>query len=129
MSNQADQPVKVLSDHKNLEYFMSTKQLTSRQARWAEFLSRFNFVISYRPGKQGEKPDSLTRRSQDLPRGIEDPRKQHRFRQLLQDSNLEPDIKVALSAVVLADNDTTLVLEDLPTEELVNIAYENDEAI
>lgn len=51
ISNQADQPVKVLSDYKNLEYFISTKQLTSRQARWAEFLSRFNFVISYRPGK------------------------------------------------------------------------------
>lgn len=38
-------------------------------------------------------------------------------------------MKVALSVVVLADNDTTLVPEDLPTEELVNMAYENDEAI
>lgn len=38
-------------------------------------------------------------------------------------------MKVALSTVVLADNDTTLVPEDLPTEELVNMAYENDEAI
>ena len=44
-------PIQVLSDHKNLEYFMSTKLLNRRQTRWAEFLSRFNFKIQYRPGK------------------------------------------------------------------------------
>ena len=38
-------PVKVLTDHKGLEYFMTTKKLTPRQARWAEFLSEFNFVV------------------------------------------------------------------------------------
>ncbi len=35
-------PIQVLSDHKNLEYFMSTKKSNRRQARWSEFLSRFN---------------------------------------------------------------------------------------
>ena len=34
-------PIDVITDHKNLEYFMSTKQLSRRQARWSEFLSRF----------------------------------------------------------------------------------------
>src|SRR5438874_1184517 len=34
--------IKVLSDHKNLEYFIITKLLFRRQARWSEFLSRFN---------------------------------------------------------------------------------------
>ena len=58
----APTPVQVLSDHKNLEYFMSTKLLSRRQARWSEFLSRFDFQIIYRPGKQGGKPDALTRR-------------------------------------------------------------------
>ena len=62
-------PIQVLSDHRNLEYFMSTKLLNRRQTRWAEFLSRFNFKIVYRPGKAGGKPDSLTRRSEDLPKG------------------------------------------------------------
>ena len=61
-------PIRVLSDHKNLEYFMSTKLLSRRQARWSEFLSRFNFRIVYRPGKAGGKPDALTRRSGDLPK-------------------------------------------------------------
>ena len=58
-------PITVLSDHKNLQYFATTKQLSHRQARWSEYLSRFDFTITYRPGKHGEKPDALTRRSQD----------------------------------------------------------------
>ena len=55
-------PVDVVTDHKNLEYFSSTKLLTRRQARWSEYLSPFNFVLRFRPGKLGAKPDSLTRR-------------------------------------------------------------------
>ena len=47
---------------------MSTKLLSRRQARWSEFLSRFNFKIVYRPGKAGAKPDALTTRSGDLPK-------------------------------------------------------------
>ena len=61
-------PIQVLSDHKNLEYFMSTKLLNRRQARWSEFLSCFDFRIVYRPGKASGKPDALTRRSGDLPK-------------------------------------------------------------
>lgn len=56
-------PIIVLTDHKNLEYFMSGKPLVQRQGRWAAFLSDFNFKIRYRPGEKGEKPDALTRRS------------------------------------------------------------------
>ena len=58
----------VLSDYRDLEYFMSSKKLSQRQARWAEYLSRFNFLLRYRPGHKGEKPDALTRRSGDLPK-------------------------------------------------------------
>ena len=61
-------PIRVLSDHKNLEYFTSTKLLNRRQARWSQFLSQFNFKIVYRPGTAGGKPDALTRRSGDLPK-------------------------------------------------------------
>ena len=32
-------PIRVLLDHRNLEYFMSIKLLSRRQARWSEFLS------------------------------------------------------------------------------------------
>src|SRR6266436_6237088 len=55
-------PIDVVTDHKNLEYFSTTKLLTCRQARWSEYLSRFNLVIRFRPGKLGAKPDALTRR-------------------------------------------------------------------
>jgi len=30
-------------------------------------LSQYNFKIEYRPGKEGGKPESLTRREGDLP--------------------------------------------------------------
>src|SRR5437588_9896488 len=57
--------VQVMSDHKALEYFMTTKALTARQARWAEILSKYNFQIGYKPGKHN-KADPLTRREQDI---------------------------------------------------------------
>ena len=38
-------PFEILTDHNSLKYFMSTKGLTHRQARWAEFLSEFDFSI------------------------------------------------------------------------------------
>jgi len=58
--------VEMITDHKNLEYFMSTKQLSRRQARWSEFLSRFNYHIAYHFDKIDDKSNALTRRSEDL---------------------------------------------------------------
>ena len=54
-------PIDVVTDHKNLEYFSTTKVLTPCQARWSEYLSQFNLIIHFCPGKLGTKPDSLTR--------------------------------------------------------------------
>ena len=54
-------PINIVTDHKNLKYFSMTKLLTQRQARWSEYLSHFNLVIRFRPGRLGTKPDSLTR--------------------------------------------------------------------
>jgi hypothetical protein len=62
-------PVDVVTDHKNLEYFSTTKLLSRRQARWSEFLSGFNMVVRFRPGKLGTKPDALTRRFDVYPKG------------------------------------------------------------
>ena len=55
-------PIDVITDHKNLTYFSTTKILTRRQARWSEYLSQFNLLVRFRPGKLGAKPDALTRR-------------------------------------------------------------------
>ena len=37
--------VDVITDHKNLKYFSTTKLLTRHQACWSEYLSQFNLVI------------------------------------------------------------------------------------
>ncbi|KAH6597129.1 hypothetical protein BASA50_004670 [Batrachochytrium salamandrivorans] len=55
-------PVTVLCDHKNLEYFMTTKKLTRRQARWSLELSEYDFSLTHRPGKLNGRADSLSRR-------------------------------------------------------------------
>ncbi|MBW0587232.1 hypothetical protein O181_126947 [Austropuccinia psidii MF-1] len=53
-------PFEVLTNHSSLQYFMSSKILTPRQARWAEFLSEFHFSITYRPGHLAALPDALS---------------------------------------------------------------------
>jgi hypothetical protein len=41
----------VKTDHDNLKHFATKKKLSGRQARWAESLAEFDFVIEHRPGK------------------------------------------------------------------------------
>jgi len=54
-------PIHIVTDHKNLEYFSTSKVLSHHQARWSKFLLQFNLVIHFRPGKLSAKPDALTR--------------------------------------------------------------------
>ena len=54
-------PIDIVTDHKNLEYFATTKILTRRQAHWSEYLSQFNMITHFHPGKLGTKPHALTR--------------------------------------------------------------------
>ena len=63
----SQQQTKILTDHKNLVPFMTKKRLNERQARWKQFQSQFDFKIVYRPGKEGGKPDTLTRGPGYLP--------------------------------------------------------------
>uniref|UniRef100_A0A8C6LN61 Gypsy retrotransposon integrase-like protein 1 n=1 Tax=Nothobranchius furzeri TaxID=105023 RepID=A0A8C6LN61_NOTFU len=57
----AEQPFVIWTDHKNLTYLKKAKRLNPRQYRWSLFFSRFNFVLSYRPGSKNTKPDALSR--------------------------------------------------------------------
>ncbi|KAG5730221.1 hypothetical protein E4T56_gene11659 [Termitomyces sp. T112] len=43
--------IQVYSDHNNPQYFMTTKQLSRRQAQWSKTLSEYNFTIHYCPGQ------------------------------------------------------------------------------
>jgi len=63
--------IDVVTDHKNLEYFLTTKMLTWRQACWSKYLSAFHLSIRFCPGKLRAKPDALTCRSDVYPKGGE----------------------------------------------------------
>ena len=49
-------------DHKNLEYFIKAQKLNQRQARWALYLSTFNFILKHVPESRMGKADGLSRR-------------------------------------------------------------------
>lgn len=109
-------PIEVLSDHRNLQYFTTTKQLSHRQARWSEYLSRFQFTIKYRPGTQGQKPDALTRRTQDA--YAQDEGRANRNQTLLRPELFEPR----------PQSHDVLVLTETPRtpEQIINEEYEKD---
>ena len=64
----AQHRVQVVTDHKNLLYFTSTRTLNRRQARWSIFLADYDFDITFRPGSRHSKADALSRRSEFVPR-------------------------------------------------------------
>jgi hypothetical protein len=89
-------PIQVLTDHKALEYFMTSKKLSRRQARWALTLSKYNFQITYRPGKENGKADALTRKPGDRPDGDDDERQKHQFQTVITPQRMHPDLTAKL---------------------------------
>ncbi|KAM4067837.1 transposon Tf2-1 polyprotein [Hirsutella rhossiliensis] len=66
------EPFEVITDHKNLEYFTTTKALNQRQVRWSEFLSGFNFQDQ--PKRADTNDDRIKNRQRTiLPEHIFDP--------------------------------------------------------
>ena len=59
----AEHQFEIWTDHKNLEYFMTSKKLNRRQARWSLLLARFDFILHHRPGTSMGKSDALSRRA------------------------------------------------------------------
>ena len=50
----------VVTDHKGLEYFKTQLNLSPRQTRWWEYLSRFNYDTIHVDGTQNQVADSLS---------------------------------------------------------------------
>ena len=100
------EPFDVLTDHKNLEYFTTTKSLNQRQMRWSEFLSGFNFKIIHRPCSKATRPDALSRKAKDRAdrADLEDNRVKNRQRIMLpKDVFSLPDLEELTQAA--HDND------------------------
>jgi hypothetical protein len=131
----------VFTDHKNLEYFATTKVLSRRQARWAEFLSEFWFKVVYRPGHLNTKADVLSRRRDytDKEGGEPSPRSLFKPGQWVVDSAhiasirayaLPATIEDKLRALGLQDPDWKATLEAVRAgSELVAPGFEEKEGI
>jgi len=64
--HQLPQPFTIITDHHNLQNFITKTLYSWRQGRWAQELAQYDFKIVFRPGAQNRKADALTRRSVDL---------------------------------------------------------------
>ncbi|KAI1007798.1 hypothetical protein K3495_g433 [Podosphaera aphanis] len=110
LQNQFD----ILTDHKNLQMFQTTKELNQRQMRWADFLSRFHFRSVYRPGLVNTRADALSRRPQDAPRNILDDRLSARQIPLIPSSKFHHTFP--LNSMSLYQIDVSRPIDDLISE-------------
>ena len=102
------QQTKILMDHKNLVPFMTKKRLNERQVRWKQFLSQFDFKIVYQPGKEGGKPDPLTRGLGYLP--AEDDERNTQMEQILLPEHYFENLKIeAMELTILHDEDSDMI--------------------
>ena len=60
----------IKSDHKNLQYFITTKKLNEWQAQWAEILAEYDFSIQYCKEKNNSWTDILSRKSDFIKKKI-----------------------------------------------------------
>ena len=115
-----DLSVKIFTDHKSLEYFMTTKKLIKRQIKWFEFLSQYNFVIMYQFDAQNVKTNVLiTRFNNQSFEEIKD-RLEHQIKTLLFTERLE-DLSIDLKS------DKKENSKELTFVEKISRANKNDE--
>ena len=66
------EPVRIVTDHRNLEYFKNPRALDRRQLRWLEQLTHYNYEIAYRPGDKNSAADALSRKEEHKPHQLEE---------------------------------------------------------
>ena len=52
----------VITDNVATSYFLKQKKLTPKQARWQDFLAKFDFAMEYKPGKANLVIDALSKK-------------------------------------------------------------------
>ncbi len=106
-----DISIKIFIDHLNLKYFMIIKELTRRQTKWAEKLSKYNFKIIYQSEKQNLKVDVLIRMSDVKSIETNDDRKLYQHQLLLSESKFElQSIEADQEDDQKSDSDLTQIL-------------------
>ena len=124
-----EEAFEIVTDHKNLQTFMTTKQLNQRQVRWAEFLSQFNFVITYRPGAKATIPDALSRLPGVKPTGADDERLKHREQVMIPPEKISPAILEELLGTSRQEGDLEFIAamdpepEQKSVDELIRQGY------
>jgi len=66
----AQHPMRILMDHKNLQYFHKPQKVTRRQARWIEFLQDFDYSLEHIAGTTNTIADLLSHQK-DLNKGVD----------------------------------------------------------
>ena len=59
-------PFVAITDYRALKYFTTKQLLNSRQAKWADIVTDYNFKITYCPGTVNIVADTLTRKHSEL---------------------------------------------------------------
>jgi hypothetical protein len=107
---ELDVSIKVLTNHKNLKYFMITKQLNRRQSKWAQFFANFHFVITYLFEKSNEKADLLIKRIEDVLDKKNDRQKQQN-QILLSSERFDKDLQAVELIIIFESNRLSLMQE------------------
>ena len=118
----------IWTDHKNLQYFMTSQKLNHRQARWALYLSQFNFTLKHVLGKSMEKADRLSKRL-DWQEGVEKDNKDQKLikpewireaETMIEEGNLKERIKKAQEG----DEKVVKAVEELKRAEIKTLKDE-----
>ena len=64
---RAKHPITILTDHSNLQQFMTKRDLRGQEAQWAQELAHYDFQIVYTP----QKLNPANRLSRQVDNGIE----------------------------------------------------------
>lgn len=108
--------ISVISDHKTLAHFTTSKRLNHLQARWWQYISSFNFDIIYQSGKQEGKPDALTWRSENLPEE-EDKRQADKNQTVLKKENFDLKLNLLLGSIPNKPTESDNPFIELMTEQ------------
>ena len=65
----------VFTDHKNLQYVFTQKELNLRQMRWLELLKDYDISVLYHPSKANVVEDTLSRLSMGSVSHVENDKK------------------------------------------------------